>query len=357
MRLPLAAAGSLALMVASPLGAQEPAYFQEPAMSGWKPTGILLLEAERLPRLDDDFAQDATRSRALLELAWSRPWSFLTAEVALRGAVGSDGNRYNLDRYDQRPSNGAWLQRASVRAERFTASTVAEATAGLQANPLLSQESLWDRDLSLAGLSGRAAYRDEDRGIVEAGVRVVAGRVRTFPAQAVDVRAAQAVLRMESGPIAWFVHVDRWEIRWNAGDERFEALPGAWGDARQLVRLDAAGVGASGEAPLPWELRGFAHRNVATGETGGEFQAWLGPVARPYRPRVGFVHQRLSATGTAFATGSDEWWFVGASRGTRWVLQLPLRHGLRMTFAHLLHRTDASPRTSRRTGLSLEWRF
>jgi hypothetical protein len=347
----LAAWGALAL------GAQEPVYFKEPELPWWKPQGVLLLEVERLPSLDDDFVQNATRERALLELAWVRPWSCFTGEVALRGALGSDGNRFNLARYDQRPSNGAWLQRALLRADFRAPRGSASITVGLQGNPLLSQESLWDHDLTLAGLGGGAAYRDEAKGIRELGVRVVAGRVRTFPRQAVDLRAAQAVLKVETGPVDWFVHLDRWEIRWDRGDERFEALPGAWATVRQSLRLDTLGLGASSLGGLPWELRGCVHRNAATGETGGEWQAWLGPIAHPFRPRLGHVYQRLSATGTAFATGSDDWWFVGASRGTRWVVQLPLRHRLRLTLSHLLHRTDFSPRTSRRTGLALEWRF
>ncbi len=339
------------------LGAQESVYFKEPERPWWRPRGELLLEVERLPSLADDYRQDDTRIRSLVELGWTRSWKALTAEVAVRGALGSDGNAGNLDRYDQRPSNGAWLQRASLSVESLSEHAAGSLTLGLQANPLLSSESLWDRDLALDGTGLRASYRDDGRGILEAGFRGVMGRVRSFPDQAVQVRAAQAVLRLEAAGTEWLAHVDRWEVHWNAGDERFEPLPGGAAYPRQMVRLDVAGLGASGGADLPWTLGATLLRNAITRETGTEVQAWLGPQARPYRPRVGFVHQRLAATGTAFATGGDEWWFVGTSRGSRWIFQLPFRHGLRLQLAQLLHRTDADPRTSRRSTLAVAWRF
>lgn len=339
------------------LGAQEPAYFQEAERPWWRPQGTLHLDVERLPSLRDDYVQDDTRVRTLLDLGWSRSWKAITAEVAVRGAVGSDGNAGNLDRYDQRPSNGAWLQRASLRVEALREHTAASLTLGLQGNPLLSSEALWDRDLALNGTGVRAGYRDDGRGLLEAGVRGVMGWVRTFPDQAVWVRAAQALLRLEAGGAEWLLHVDRWEVRWDAGDERFEPLPGGAALRRQMVRLDVAGLGVSGGADLPWSVGATLQRNAITRETGTEVQAWLGPQARPFRPRVGLIHQRLAATGTAFATGGDDWWFVGASRGSRWVAQLPLRRGMRLALAQLFHRTDADPRTSKRTSLSLEWRF
>ncbi|MFN8011120.1 MAG: hypothetical protein U0P81_06920 [Holophagaceae bacterium] len=345
------------LLGALALGAQEPAYFQEPERPWWRPQGVLLLEVERLPSLSDDYVQDATRVRALLELGWSRSWKAFTADVAMRGAVGSDGNVHNLDRYDQRPSNGAWLQRALLRADLLREHAAASVTLGLQGNPLLSSESYWDHDLALEGTGVRAGYRDEGRGILEAGFRGVMGRVRSFPDQRVQVRGAQAVLRLERGPVAWTAHLDRWEVHWDAGDERFDPLPGGQAFPRQFVRLDVAGLGASGEAGLPWSAGATLLRNAITRETGSEVQAWLGPLARPFRPRAGVILQRLSATGTAFATGGDDWWFVGASRGSRVVVQLPLRHGARLALAQLFHRTDADPRTSKRTTLSLEWRF
>lgn len=339
------------------LGAQEPAYFKEPDTPWWRPKGELLLEAERLPSLEEDYRQDAHRERALLELAWSRPWSFVTADLAVRGALGSDGNQFNLARYDQRPSNGGWVQRASLSVVRLRESSMASATLGLQPIPLLSQESLWDHDLALTGLGARAAYRNDQRGILEAGLRVVAGRVRTFPDQAVDVRAAQAVLRLEWGAVEGFVHLDRWDVRWRPGEERFEPLPDGDPVRRQVIRLDAVGLGAAGVTGLPWEVKGFAHRNLATGETGGEFQVWLGPATRPFRPRVGYIHQRLAATGTAFAPGSDEWWFLFACRGSLFVVQLPLRSGLRLSLTQLAHIADGDPRGAKRTTLALAWRF
>ncbi len=277
------------------LGAQEPIYFQETARPWWRPQGELRLEADRLPPLDEGDGGTILRVRSLVQLDWSKPWRSWSGDLALRAGVGSDGNQLNLPRYDQRPSNGVWLQRASITYQRQGEGGSGFLTAGLQGNPLLSQESLWDHDLAIFGVGVGLAARDEGRGLLEAGLRGIAGRVRTFPGGNVDLAAAQGVLRMETGPVQWTFHAGRWDLRWDRGVHRFEAPDRRSGNARVHVRLDAAGFALAGGSVWPWEVKAAVQRNTATGETGGEGQLWLGPLVRHYWPRLGLIQQRFAA--------------------------------------------------------------
>jgi hypothetical protein len=337
------------------LGAQEPSYFTEAAASPWRPSGELRLELDRLPSIEADSGETDHRFRALLQAGWTADWLRGRWDLAVRGALGSDGNQRNILRYDQHPSNGAWLHRASVRFETNREQGFASITAGLQDNALLAQESLWDRDLGVLGLGLRAAFRNEGRGLAEAGLRAVAGRVRTFPGAAVDLRAVQAVVRGENDAVAWSAHAAWWEIRWDAGEHRFAPVRGP--GARQALRFEALGAGLAGHQGWGWELRAYAHRNRSTGGTGTEIQAWLGPVRRPLRPRLGLVHQRYGETGTAPPVNGDEWWFVRGARGPRAILQLPFRGGWLASLSHLAHRRDGEAEALPRTVLSLTCRF
>ncbi|MBK8726823.1 MAG: hypothetical protein IPL96_12460 [Holophagaceae bacterium] len=341
------------------LGAQEPVYFKEAPLPWWRPKGELLVEAERLPPLDEDEngGTSVDRIRSLLQLDWSPVRGSWTGELSVRAAIGSDGNRLNLLRYDQRPSNGVWLHRASVSYRAADEGRFGTLTLGLQGNPLLSQESLWDHDLGVLGVGGRMALRSEGRGLLEAGLRGVAGRVRTFPEGGAELAALQGVVRMETGPVQWTLHAGRWVLHWDAGEHRFQALDPGPQAARVSTRFDTAGGAVAGAAGWPWELKAFVQRNVETRGTGGEGQLWLGPMERRYRPRFGFILQRYAATGTAPLINGDEWWFTRAAKGPRVVMTLPLPRGLRITLHHLEHRLDGERRPVRRTGLVLSWRF
>jgi hypothetical protein len=338
------------------LGAQEPVYFPEPERSPWRPSGELLLELDRLPGLEGTPGGSDQRLRALLQVEWAGAWELGRWDLAIRGATGSDGNRLNTLRYDQRPSNGAWLHRASVRVEANRARGFGSLTAGLQGNELLSQESLWDRDLGVLGLGARWAFRDEARGVLEAGLRAVAGRVRTFPGAQVDLRAVQAVYRGEGHGLDWTLHAGWWEVRWNAGEHRFAPVDPRTG--RQTAHFEALGAGLAGAQGWGWEFKAYAQRNRASGDTGTEFQAWMGPARRTLRPRFGLIHQRYGETGTPAPVNGDAWWFVRGAAGPRAVLLLPLPGGWGTSLSHLTHRPLAGDaKALPRTVLSLTWRF
>jgi hypothetical protein len=354
--------------LALPLGlwAQEPAYFPEPAQAWWRPEGQFRLEAERLPSLTDPASGTEDRLRSLATLSWTRAWSHWTGSLAVRGSAGSDGNRFNPLRYDQSPSNGAWLHRASLEGQRTRDRTFVSLTLGLQENPLVAQASLWDADLSVLGAGFRAGVRREDLGLVEAGLRGIAGEVRTFPGAGVKVGAVQAVLRMEAGAAAWTVHAGRWQIRWRAGDHRFlpprakGAGPGTGppgsGEA-VTTRYDAAGARFALEGGLPLEFVVYGQRNADTSETGHEVQAWIGPRQRLWVPRLGLVLQRLGRTGAAAPVNGDEWWFTVDARGPRVLVTLALPRRWTVTASHMEQRPNGGGALAKRTSLGLAWRF
>lgn len=349
--------GALEAQTQTPAETLPPAYFSETTPAWWQPKGELSVEAERIPAVPDPEGPTATRTRALLQMGWQPSWRFLEGELAFRSALGSDGNALNGLRYDQRPSNGTWLQRAALRFQMARESGFGSVTLGLQGNPLLSQESLWDHDLALNGLGFRAAYRNDESDIQEVGIRAVAGRVRTFPDAAADLVATQAVVRLGIGGLDWTAHIAHWELRWDAGVHRFLALPGQEHALRQIQRMDAIGMGLQGQGEWPWEVRGIHHRNPATGKTGGELQAWFGARTRPWRPQLGYILQRFAPTGTFMPLYGDEWWFTQGARGPRYVLVLPLPKGFRFTLSYLEQTREDYSYPIRRTALSVLWQF
>lgn len=336
---------------------QVPAYFSEAAPAWWKPKGELLWEAEIIPAVPDPEGPTATRTRVLLQVGWLADWRFMEGELAFRSALGSDGNALDLFRYDQRPSNGTWLQRASLRFQIAGDGGFGNLVLGLQGNPLISQESLWDHDLAINGVSFRAAFRRDEIGIQEAGIRAVAGRVLTFTGEDADLVAAQGVFRIGIGGFDWTAHLDHWAVRWDRGLHRFEALPGQENSLRQVQRMEVIGVGVRNTGGWPWEVRGIHHRNPATQENGGELQAWFGARTKAWRPQVGVILQRFAPTGTFAPLNGDEWWFVRGARGPRYVLVLPMPNRWRLTLSHLEQTRDGDRSPVRRTTLSALWRF
>ena len=336
---------------------QEPVYFTEPEQPWWIPKGHLILTAERIPAVGDPMAPGVDRLRAHLELGWKTTWGVAVGEVAFRAGLGSDGNTFNSSRYDQEPSNGVWLKRASVAFPVARERVFGELTLGLQSNPLLSQESLWDHDLALVGAGLRAAFRREEAGIQEAGIRAVKGRVRTFPDADVDLTAVQGVVRFEVGNWIWTGHAGRWELAWEAGAHRNRSALRSNGAGLQRMRLDAVGMGLQATGSWPWELKAIQHRNPATGESGKEAQVWLGSRARVWRPQTGYIWQQYAFTGTLMPVNGDEWWFTRAAWGPRYMLVLPLPHRCRLTLSHMKQRWDGAEGTVERTALTLLWQF
>ena len=349
--------GSLEGQTSQVIESQVPAYFPETTRPWWMPGGELSGEAERIPAVPDPQGPTATRARALLQVGWLVDWGFVEAELAFRSAIGSDGNSLNVFRYDQRPSNGTWLQRASLRFQIVREGGFGSLVLGLQGNPLITRENLWDHDLAINGVGFGAAFRRNDTGIQEAGIRAVAGRVRTFTDEDADLVAVQGVFRIGIGGFDWTAHLDHWELRWDRGIHRFEAMPGQENSQRQIQRMEVIGVGVRNTGEWPWELRGIHHRNPATQETGGELQAWFGARTKAWRPQVGIILQRFASTGTLAPLNGDEWWFVRGARGPRYFLVLPMPNRLRFTLSHVEQQRDGDPYPVRRTTVAVLWQF
>ncbi|MBI4913311.1 MAG: hypothetical protein HY823_11275 [Acidobacteria bacterium] len=336
--------------------AQEPAYFTEEKAHWWRPQGELRLRADRF-RSDEYPSEGFDRAGVRLRLGWAWEWSWGRAVLASRHAAGNDPRSLNRARYDQEPSNGNWIETA--RLDFFTGGDGGFATLrlGLQDNPLLSHQSVWDPDLSLTGASLLASMRHEGLGLQEAGLRAAVGRVRSFPGWDLDLSAGQAVVRWDWEPTAWTLHAGRWELRWTGDLHRFRPVPGGKAGQRQKLTLDTAGAGFVWQTLHPLELRWIRQRNPDTASDGEEFQVFLGGRRRPWIPQVGYVWQRFGPTGTLPPVNGDEWWWIANAKGPRWLLALPLPRGWLLQATTMRHLWLKDGETITRSTVSLTKRF
>lgn len=303
------------------LCAQEAA-FPEKASSPWAPAWELTLRGDRIDWLGPGAHQEQ-RGSARLRLRWEWESGAWSGALGSWAAVGTDSNDRNQDWYDHQPSNGARLDAAWIQFAARGPSGFFELKAGHQENPLLAQESFWDRDLRLTGASLRLAWRSEH--VPELGLRLAGGRVRTLIDGDVALAAAQLVARLETGPLAWTAHAGRWSLRWDASAHRERPLGYVYyGNERQKLDLDVAGLGVAWHGLLPVELKGVVHRDPDSRQDGAEFQAWIGSRSRRWWPQVGYVWQRFEARGTLPPVNGDDWWFVADARGPRWEAALAL---------------------------------
>lgn len=316
------------------LAGQE-AYFKETPASAWVPAWELTLRGDRID-VPEEGRRLLERSSVRLRLRWTweeGPWS---AALGSWSALGSDPNRLNVERYDQQPSNGTRLDAAWVQARGASDLGFVELRLGHQENPLLSQESLWDKDLRITGATLRAAFRGES--LQELGVRATAGRVATLQDGNVVLAAAQAVVRVDTGPLTWTAHAGRWRLRWDATAHRERGLPGST-DLRPELAQDVLGAAVTWHGVLPVELKAIRHRDPDTKQEGAEFQAWLGSRNRPWWPQVGYVWQRFEARGTFTPLNGDDWWFIANARGPRYEAALPLPRKWLLVATYLRHRS------------------
>lgn len=324
-----------ALIVALPLAAQD-VYFKEAPANPWLPAWELTLRADRIdePAMHRRLVE---RESARLRLKWTweaGPWS---GTLGTWSALGSDSNALNIWRYDQQPSDGTRLDAAWVQVRGANEAGLVELRLGHQENPLLTQESLWDKDLRVTGASLRAAFRNET--FQELGIRGVAGRVRTLPDGNVMLAAAQLVARFDTGPVSWTAHAGRWMLRWDASDHRELELPGGVVRTRQELSQDVLGAGATWHMIVPLEVKAIHHRDPESREKGAEFQAWIGSRNRPWWPQIGYVWQRFEPRGTFHAVNGDDWWFMTNARGPRYEVALPLPGKWMLVATYLRHQS------------------
>jgi len=335
---------------------QEAAPFPVEKPNPWKPAWEMTLRGDRLS--DPEEASESFRRAGLqLRLRWTWDLELLRLEAGTRSAMGSDSNQLNSPRWDQQPSNGTQLDVVRAEASWATPRTFGRLSLGLQENGLMTSQSLWDRDLRFLGAGGTVGLRSSGGWLQEAGFRAAVGRVRDILGGNVDLAAGQFVLKMDTGPVSWSAHADHWELSWDPGEERLRALPGHPIDARQRMKLDAAGAGLTWHAALPLEGRWFRSRNPETGETSEEVQAIAGSRERVYWPQLAFTWQRLSSTGTLYPVNGDEWWFYRRAQGPRLDLSLPLPGNWVATLTHLRQRSGEDDYQITRTMVVLLKRF
>ncbi len=335
------------------------AYFPEARRQAWLPEWELEARTDRTTF--NDGRPDLDRLDARLRLRWSLGeedgwWGFGFGSAH---RLGSDGNRYNLARLDNEPSNGSSLDLAEARLQGTWAPGGLRLRGGLVENDLLSAESLWDPDLRIIGGTGRAFLRSAEGLVEEAGIRVAGGEVRLMAGGRVRIRAAQAVLKLQTGPIAWTAFGGPWDLearqedaanfrRQNpaAGAGSPYGPPGAYADPDFRFLVYGAGVQYFGVVPV--EIKAVKHSNRDADGWGGEFQAWIGSRNRRWMPQFGYIRQRLDASGALASVNGDQWWLHANGDGQRYVvaLGLPARWSLSWTYLEQTRR-GGTPRYTR----------
>ena len=329
--------------------------FPPEAGGSWRPAWELTLRGDRLSSPGYD-ADSFRRTDLQLRLRWAWESGGLRLEAGTRSALGSDGNRFNADRWDQQPSNGSQVDVAKGTYTWLSERAFGALTLGFQENGLLAPQALWDRNLRFLGAGGRFGLRGSEL-VQEAGFRVAAGRVRDVLGGRVNLLAGQLVLKLDTGPWSWTAHADRWGLAWDAGSERLRQLPGHDPAMRQRMTVDAAGLSTVWHAALPVEAGWSGSRNRETGETAEEAVLALGSRQRVYWPQLALTWQRLSSTGTLYPVNGDEWWYYRRARGPRADLALPLPGRWIATLVLLRQRLDGADETVNRTMLVLQKRF
>ncbi|HJU84570.1 MAG TPA: hypothetical protein VJ600_10195 [Holophagaceae bacterium] len=343
------------------LGAQE--YFKEPVRDPWTPAWELWSFSERTDLVDP--APDFSRTRGRLRLRWTFGEDTDTFQLRLGSAhnLGSDSNRDNIRWFDNEPSNGSRLDIAALRVQGLGASFGGQVEGGLVENPLIASESLWDGDLRVIGGSGSAFWRGaggEGLRLDEIGLRGVGGKVRLMDGGRVDLKAGQLVVKASAAGVDVTLHGGVWDFEARQEDaplfrRQNPAGPEGYSDPRFRFLVYGAGISLPFEVPV--ELKALRHTNRDTRDRGEEFQAWAGSPTRVWWPQVGYIRQRLDATGALASVNGDLWWFHAAADGQRYVaaLNLPQRWRLELSRVEQTRRGLEYPVI--RSGISLIKRF
>ena len=378
---------TLILLGAFPLGARQaplqgameqapvPTYFKEESKPWWRPDAALDLTTERV-HLGDDVGSpfQFTRTRSRLRLRWGLgdESNLFRTEAGITGYLSSESNKLNLPWQDNERNNGGILDVANVRFRWLRANGGVELRGGLLENPLLSSESLWDADLRITGGAGKAFLRSEGGLVQEAGVRALSGDVRLLAHGQVRIQAAQAVLRLETGPFSWSFHVGPWRmearnqdatnfLRSNPSPNGANYPDGGPSYQNPIYNLFVVGAGVTVTEGLPFEIKALRHENRDTNSSGGrrgqELQIWIGPRNRTWWPQVGYIRQQLDAAGALASVNGDQWWFHANADGERYVIALSLPARFRLEGSYVYQRRRDSPGPVERADFSIIRRF
>lgn len=346
---------------AAGLGAQE--YFQEPTRSAWTPAWELWASTERTDLVDP--APDFSRTRSRLRLRWTIGDDSDTFQLRLGSAhyLGSDSNRDNLRWFDNEPSNGSRIDVAALRLQKLGSSFGLRAEGGLMDNPLLASESLWDNDLRIIGGGGNLFWRGsggEGFHLDELGLRVAKGKVRLLDGGRVDISAGQLVLKASGAGLDITLHGGTWTFdarQEDATNFLRQNPPGPAGYLDTHFRFAVYGAAITVPFELPLELKAIRHVNQDTKDRGEEFQAWLGSPSKVWWPQVGYVRQRLDATGALASVNGDLWWFHANADGQRYAAALNLPDRWRLEVSRVQQTRRGSDYPVIRSAISLIKRF
>lgn len=337
------------------------AYFKEPEKKLWLPAWELSAKREKLDFGPSRNPIERTQSRLRLRWDFGEEGGAWSLRLQSSHRVGSDGNRNSLARFDNEMANGTNLDLADFRIGFLRAHGGLEGRAGLLENGLISTEAIWDPDLRVIGAGGRAFWRSGNGAIEELGVRIQAGDVRLPAGGRVALRAAQAVFHCSFDPVAFKAFAGPWSMEARQEDAaRFRRQnPGVAGGAYldPQFNLDVHGFGFSSEAVIPFEVLAVRQVNRDTKDRGEEFHGWLGPRSRVWWPRLGYIRQRLGATGALASVNGDLWWFHAAGDGQRYVATLPLPSRWEISLSRVDQTRRGGGPLFKRSSLELRKRF
>ncbi|MDE3245934.1 MAG: hypothetical protein KGN80_07590 [Acidobacteriota bacterium] len=336
----------LLLLSGGGLAAQD-VYFKEPTRKWWLPTWELNAWHEDVDRGPGKPAIIRDRSRLRLRWQIGEEDDWLQLRLGSAHYAGSDGNRNNLARFDNEPSNGSRLDLADVRIQGLGAKGGAELHGGLVENGLISTESLWDPDLRVMGGFGRAFLRSPDGFFDEIGLRATVGTARLLEGGRVDITAVQGIAKFTLGPTSWTFFGGPWNLKAREEDlakfhRQNPITDPDYYTPETHFPLTTYGIAISASTGLPFEIKAIRHINRDTKEAGGELQVFLGGRTRKWRPQVGWVRQILAPTSQLASINGDLWWFHANADGSRYLLALPLPNKWLIQYSYLDQRLRSS---------------
>lgn len=318
----------LSLLAGGSLLAQD-TYFKEPERKWWLPTWELNGWHDDVDRGPGKSA--IVRDRLRLRLRWQigEDDGWIQFRAGSASYLGSDGNRFNLSRFDNEPSNGSLLDLAEIRIQGLGAKGGAEVHGGLVENGLISTESLWDPDLRIIGGFGRAFFRSPEGVFDEIGIRATVGDARLLEGGRVAVTAVQGVAKFTTGPMSWTFFGGPWNMKARQQDlakfHRQNPLTDPeYYDVAINFPLTTYGAVISNSTAFPFEIKAQQHTNRNTHDKGGEFQIFLGSRTRKWIPQIGWVRQIMGLTSQLASVNGDIWWFHANADGYRYVAALPM---------------------------------
>lgn len=350
-------------------GGEEDRPFVEETPRWWMPAGLLRLERERFDL--EPGKPDFERTRARLHLRWEGGGDHLRWLLGSLHGLSNERNAEDLPRFENLRSNGSSLDLASLQLRGLGDSMGGDVQAGLLENPLLASEALWDPNLRVIGGGGRVFWRGES--VEELGLRAVSGQVRLLAGGRVELAAAQAVFRFDTGPFQWTLHGGDWRMTARQEDAAafhrqnptgaVTAYTGYGGASTLMGYPDpqftyrVIGFGLAWQGLIPIEVRGQRQMRTQDGDRGEELQVWIGSPRRTWWPQAGWIRQRLDPDGALGAVNGDQWWFHSNADGNLFVLALNLPWRLRLEARHLDQVRRGSAFTTTRDTLALTLRF